>query len=208
MCEQAWSSIDVIFAAYLIVDEAPLLKERMNSHDGANITRKIAAACSNREVLDGVQAISVDHEVAVVLVHGRGLASVTVVEEFTHRLALNVVDGVHVEPGAVAGQHDGVRLGDKMFSSGGLGSLLGLGVLALIAVALGSSLLQLLSALSHLLIAQGCGIGARCVGGIEGVIRQRAGRRRMAVLLHRGGIVRSALRHLDVLCASVNGTVY
>src|SRR4051794_29274903 len=100
---------------YLIVDETPLLEEGVNAHYGTDIASQVAPAGSDGEILRGVEAVSVDHEVAVVLVHIGRLAPVPAVEELWQSLALDVVDGVHVEPGAVAGQHDGVRLRNEVF---------------------------------------------------------------------------------------------
>ena len=53
----------------------------MDSHNGANISCKISSASSDSEVLGGVKAICVDHEVAVVLIDCRCFASVATIEE-------------------------------------------------------------------------------------------------------------------------------
>lgn len=74
----------------------------MNSHDGANISRKISSACCHGKIFHWIQAIGVDHEVSVVFVDSWCLAAITVVEEFRQRLFLKVVDLMHVEPGTVA----------------------------------------------------------------------------------------------------------
>lgn len=67
---------------YLVVYQAPLFEEGVYTHDGANVTGKVPATSSHSKVLRGVQAVSVYHEVTVVLVDGWRLASVSVVEEF------------------------------------------------------------------------------------------------------------------------------
>ena len=54
----------------------------MDSHNGANISCKVSSAGSDSEVLGGIEAVSVDHEVAVVLVDRRCFASVAAIEEF------------------------------------------------------------------------------------------------------------------------------
>jgi hypothetical protein len=76
---------------HLIVNQTPLLKEGVYAHDGANVTGKVASAGSDGEVLDGVQSVGIDHEVAVVLVHRRSLATITVVKELGESLALDLV---------------------------------------------------------------------------------------------------------------------
>lgn len=88
--------------AYLIVNQSPLLQKGVNAHDSANITSQIPSASRDSQILDGVKTICVDHEITIVLVDGRCFASVSVVEEFGHGLALDFVDNIHIEPGAVA----------------------------------------------------------------------------------------------------------
>ena len=75
----------------------------MDAHDGAYVTGQVSAACGDGKVLGWVQTVGVDHKVAVVLVDVGGFASVAIVEELRQSLALNGVNGVHVEPGAVTG---------------------------------------------------------------------------------------------------------
>lgn len=94
----------------LIVDQTPLLEEGVHPHDGAHVSREVAPAGSNCKILARVEAVGVDHEVAVVLVHVGGLAAVSVVEELRERLLLYLVDGSHIEPCTVAWKDDGVCL--------------------------------------------------------------------------------------------------
>jgi hypothetical protein len=101
----------------LVVDQAPLLEERVYPHYGAHVSREVAPAGSNSKILARVEAVGVDHEVAVVLVHVRGLATVSVVEEFRQGLLLDLVDGVHVEPCTVTWKDDGVCLRYEVFPS-------------------------------------------------------------------------------------------
>jgi hypothetical protein len=54
----------------------------MNPHDRADIAGQIASACSDCQVLCGIETICVDHEVAVILIYCWCLAAVAVVEEF------------------------------------------------------------------------------------------------------------------------------
>ena len=54
----------------------------MYSHNGANISCKISSTGSNGEVFRGIEAICVDHEVAVVLIDCWRFASVATIEEF------------------------------------------------------------------------------------------------------------------------------
>ena len=102
------------FRAHLVIDQTPLFKERMNAHNRTNIASKIATARSDSQVFDRVQTVGVDHEIAVVLVGRRGLASVAAVEELCQSLFLDGIDGVHVEPSGVARENDCVGLGDEL----------------------------------------------------------------------------------------------
>jgi hypothetical protein len=90
-----------VLKANLIVDETPLLKEGMNSHDCADISCQVPSACGHRQVLHWVQTVCVDHEVSVILVYGWCLASISVVEELWESLSFNGVDLVHIEPSTV-----------------------------------------------------------------------------------------------------------
>ena len=97
--ELLWS----IIRTYLIIDKTPLLQERMHPHDCTNISRKISSTGRDGKVFGRVEAVGVDHEVAVVFVDDGGFASVSVIEELGQSLSFKRVDDVHVEPGAVAG---------------------------------------------------------------------------------------------------------
>lgn len=112
--------------AYLVVDQAPLLQEGMNSHNGANITGQVSPAGRHSQILDGIQPVRVDHEVSVVLVDMRCLAPVAAVEKLGEGLSFDVVDGVHVKPGAIARKDDGVSLRDEVFPRGVLNALFSL----------------------------------------------------------------------------------
>ncbi len=98
--------------SHLIVDETPLLEERVHAHNRTDIAGQVTAAGSDCKIFHRVQPVGVDHKVAIILVYRRGLAPVPVVEELWQRLPLNAVDGVHVEPSAVAGKHNRVCLGN------------------------------------------------------------------------------------------------
>jgi hypothetical protein len=89
-----------------------LLQEVVNAHNSTHISSKVAPARSYGEVLDGVEPVSVDHKVTVVLVDMGRLASVPVVEKLGEGFALDVVDRVHVKPSAVTWQDYGVSLRD------------------------------------------------------------------------------------------------
>lgn len=100
----------------MVVNEAPLLQEGVDTHDGADITGEVATASGDGQVFDGVQSICVDHEITVVLVDGGGLASIPAVEELCESLSLDGVDGVHVKPRGVAGEDDGMGLRHEMIA--------------------------------------------------------------------------------------------
>lgn len=86
----------------------------MDSHDGTDIPRQIPAAGRDGQILDGIQTVGIDHEIAVVLIDGRRLASVPAIKELGESLLLNRMDGVHVEPCRVTGEDDGVSLRDEV----------------------------------------------------------------------------------------------
>lgn len=50
------------------VDQAPFLEERMHAHDGAHISRQVAAASGACQVGEWVLSVEIDHEEAVFLV--------------------------------------------------------------------------------------------------------------------------------------------
>lgn len=89
----------------------------MNTHYSTNITRQIPAAGGDRQILDRVQSVGVDHEVSVIFVDCRSLASVTTVEELCHCFLFQGVDRMHIEPRCVTGENDGMCLGNEMRTS-------------------------------------------------------------------------------------------
>ena len=91
---------------YLIVDQTPLLKQSMNSHDGTDIASQVASASCDCKIFLGIEPISVDHEVPVVFVHSRSFASIAAVKEFREGLFFNMGNLVHIKPRAVARQND------------------------------------------------------------------------------------------------------
>ena len=86
---------------YLVIDQAPLLEECVNSHNGTDVPGKIPPTCRYREILCRVQTVCVDHEVTIVLVDRWSFAPVSAVKELWQSLSLKLVDVVHVEPGAI-----------------------------------------------------------------------------------------------------------
>lgn len=140
----------------------------MHAHDGTDIARQIAAAGGDGKVLDRVQAVGVDHEVTVVLVYRWGLAPVPVVEELGQRFPLDVVDRVHVKPGAVAREHNRMGLRDQMFPCRVLDKLLGLDLAGTVVLASGVRLASLvLWRVAHLLI-----LASRLSGGSFGRVER------------------------------------
>jgi hypothetical protein len=176
--------------AYLVVDEAPLLEEGVHAHNGADISSQIPPAGSDGQVLGRVEAVGVDHEVAVVAVDGGGLAAVAAVEELGQSLALAVVDIAHVEPGRIAGDDGRVCLRDEVRARSSLqvGLCGGLGVCSFGALPV-FLLLGVVQA-AHLLVVLAVGvlgIWSRAVRRIERVVRdgRRGGSRGLARrLLH------------------------
>jgi len=159
--------------AYLVVDEAPLLEEGVDAHDGADISSQVPPAGSDGQVLGRVEAVGVDHEVAVVAVDGGRLAAVAAVEELWQGLALAVVDVAHVEPGRIAGDDGRVCLRDEVRARSSLqvGLCGGLGVSSFGAVPV-LLLLGVVQA-AHLLVVLAVGvlgIWSRAVRRIERVV--------------------------------------
>jgi hypothetical protein len=145
----------------------------MDAHDCADISSQVPSTGRDGEVLGRVQAVCVDHEVAVVAVHSRRLAAVAVVEELGQGLALAVVDVSHVEPGRVARNDGRIGLGHEMGARRGLeiGLCLCLWVhnLSAIGVLLPLGVVDT----AHLLVVLAVGIFGvwpRAVGRIERVI--------------------------------------
>lgn len=184
---------------YLVVDQTPLLKEGMDSHDGANITSQVSTASRYCQILDGVQSVGIDHKVAIVFVDSGGFASVAVVEELGHGLAFDVVNRVHVEPGTIARQDNRMCLGNEMLASSRLDGLLRLRVLAIgswssIST---SSILGVVRRVVHLFVNAACGFSWRSIGRIKRIIRNSTWSRCGAVLFN-VGFVSKSLGHLDI----------
>jgi hypothetical protein len=59
-----------------------LFKESVDAHNSTNIASQISPTSGDSQVLDWIEAVSVDHEIAVVFVHGWSFASISAVEEF------------------------------------------------------------------------------------------------------------------------------
>ena len=51
---------------YLIVEESPLLQDRMNPDDRTNIPRQIPPASCHSQVLVGIQSVGIYHEISVI----------------------------------------------------------------------------------------------------------------------------------------------
>jgi len=159
----------------------------VDTHNGTNITRQVPSTGCNSEVLDWVQSVRVDHEVAVVLVDRWGLAPVPRVEELGKRLALDVMDGVHIEPGAVAGQDDRVCLGDQMFARSVLDRLFGLDIRRAISTTRAFAILGglLFWRIAHLLVVATCRLRGGAIRRVERIIQHRVGRGSSTILLNR-----------------------
>lgn len=84
--------------SYLVIDQAPLLEECVNSHNSTDVPGKIPPTCRYREILCRVQTVCVDHEVTIVFVDCWSFAPVPTVKELWQSLSLKLVDVVHVEP--------------------------------------------------------------------------------------------------------------
>lgn len=78
----------------------------MHAHDGADVARQVSPARRARYVLGRVQAVRIDHEVAIRQVYLRGLGLVLAVEELGQGSLLHRVYRVVVEPRRVARNDD------------------------------------------------------------------------------------------------------
>ena len=76
----------------------------------ADVAGQVPPAGRRGEVLGRVEAVRVDHEVAVAQINLGSLALVPAVEELREGALLDGVDAVVVEPGAVRRHNDVVRL--------------------------------------------------------------------------------------------------
>ena len=171
----------------------------MDTHDGTDVAGEIAATGGDGEVLGGVEAVGVNHEVAVVAVDCGRLAAVAAIEELGQGLALAEVDVAHVEPGSVAGDDGGVRLGDKVGTRRRLqlrlGLGLGVGAVAIDCLCVGTSAVVVAAAVAiaiagaglvlggvvnaaHVLVLVAIGIvgiGPRSCGRVERISGRRSG---------------------------------
>lgn len=96
----------------------------MNAHNSANIASQVPAAGCDCQIFNRVEAICVDHKIAIILVDSWCFAPVPVVEELGHSFTLDFVNSIHVEPGTVAGKDNRVSLRDEMVASSRLNDLL------------------------------------------------------------------------------------
>lgn len=82
----------------------------MYTHDSTNVTSQVPPTRRNCEVFYWVETVGIDHEITIVFIDSRGLASISAVEELREGLLLDNVDVVHVEPCGIAREDDRVRL--------------------------------------------------------------------------------------------------
>lgn len=105
------------------VDQSPVFKEAVNSNDATDISNKISAALSGREMLLHVFSPHTNDEIAVVFVQfavfaaeGELAALCILLKEFRKGLLFNLMNGVDVEPASKCGDsymrrwlYDGAR---------------------------------------------------------------------------------------------------
>lgn len=80
-------------ATHLIIHQPPLLQKRMHPHNRPNIPCQIPPARRHRQILARIQPIRVHHEIPVILVNRRRLASVLAAEEFRQGASFEWVNG-------------------------------------------------------------------------------------------------------------------
>jgi hypothetical protein len=98
----------------------------VDTHDGAHIAGQVPPTRRHSQILHRVQPVRVDHKIAIVLVNCWRLAAISAVEKLGQGFSLDVVDVMHVEPGAVARQHDGMGLRDEVLPREAFDLLFGL----------------------------------------------------------------------------------
>ena len=89
----------------------------MDTHDSADIASKVATTGSDCEILCRTQAVSVDHEVAVVLVYRGRFGSVTGIEELWESASLDRMNFVTGIPGSIARDNNFMSLGCQVLAS-------------------------------------------------------------------------------------------
>lgn len=109
----------VIINNYLVIDQSPLFKKCMNAHYGANVTSQVATTGCHGEIFNWVETVGVDHEIAIVFVNSRCFAPIPIVEKLCHSFTFDIMDAVHVKPGAVTRQDNSMSLRDEMIPGGG-----------------------------------------------------------------------------------------
>lgn len=152
----------------------------MDSHNSAHIASKVSSASSDSKVFLRVEPVCVDHEVAVILVHGCCLAAISVVEELWECLLLAFMDDVHIKPRAVAWQNDAVHLRNQVFECSGRSGLGGYADVALgggLTSTLASSIavleriaLEITFSVGHFLILRSGIVGGWAFGRIQRVV--------------------------------------
>lgn len=99
---------------HLIVDDSPLFQEGVHSHDCAHITSQVSPTGSQGEVFGRVEAITVDHKVAVVLVDGGHLGAISSIKKLGQGFFFQGVDLGEIEPGGIGGNDNGLGLGEEV----------------------------------------------------------------------------------------------
>lgn len=99
---------------HLVVDQPPLLEERVYPHNSADISGEVTATSRDSEVFNRIQSVSVDHKISVILVNGGCLAAVPTIEELCQSLLLNGVHSVHIEPCGITWENNCMCLRNEM----------------------------------------------------------------------------------------------
>lgn len=105
-----WSGIRID----LVVEQTPLLQERVQPDYGADVSSQVPPTCRRRYVLKRVQSIGIDHEVTIRHIDIHRLALVFAVEELGHRTLLDLMHSVIVEPRCIGWNDDVMGLLDDV----------------------------------------------------------------------------------------------
>lgn len=108
------STLRIASSTHLVVDQAPLLQEGMHPHDRSYISRQVSSTRRHGQIFGRVQPIGVDHEIPIILVDLRRLASVLSAEEFGQGFTFEGVHGGEVEPCRVGRDNEWVGLGGEV----------------------------------------------------------------------------------------------
>lgn len=85
-------SVYSVRSPHLVIDQTPLFQERMNPHDGTNISTQVPPTSGNGKILLRLKSISMDHKIAIILVNCGYFGSILAIEEFRQGASFDGMD--------------------------------------------------------------------------------------------------------------------